>query len=712
MPWLTSRLLGAAALAQGRDLGGTLAAVPGSPPGPAPGDGPSLLGTVPTEVELRLEGLSLNDPVDGRAPWELPAALWAEVLPHPGLGPAVDGDRGGAGVDLVAARATRRRAGQLIVGGGVGRAAGTEGGRPDGAAYLGFAEARAELGGGGVWPVSVSVAAAPTRGAWQGDPTSLGAARGRRTSVLPLLGRADGQLGGWTLTGLGLLVHTRQSLGRAGKQGSILAPEEPSARRHSLTLVGLVARRPLGYAPAELILTGGLLASRRQERPLIGPEVQTDARRFTFSARVSGQGWLGGAHQLSAATGLEADGGARQAKGGAALASRQAGQLLLRGEASSYTPFFALDDCYRPVPALEVQAGLRAQKILLHRGGQSPAGLPGSDFSTSFLWAPRAGLSYRPLRGSRWGQSRLHVTAGRFGARLPLAPLLDVTAAPRFDIGNPGEDAALAGADLIAGRWSLSLAALERRMIHPVEDRFSPVDGQLELFGPVFARRRYRGLWAELRGELRGVRGALAVIRQSLRGNHLGWLDGSSGAARPASTEAFDTPASEVNRQGPLPLDRRHGLRLLVEHGRWVGPAWRVEGALAGRLDDGAPRSAQAPNPEGPLSRVHLVEAGSLGRTGAVAALDAALGVSWMRDGLKGTLRLEVLNVGNRRRALTRDPLYTDVAVTPVPGARAGAGLASAVDPDGSPVVPRARHDAPVARAEPLGLRLVLGLAL
>ena len=706
VPWLSPRRLGAASLAQDRDLGTALAGAPGSPPSPATGDGPWLLGTDPTETELRLEGFSLNDPVEGRAPWQLPVALWGDIHPHAGLGLGSDGDRGVAGVDLLAARARRRTSVSAQLGSGAGAGPGLRGGGPDDRVWTGFLEARAEaarMGGN----LRGSLTVAPTRGPWQADPATT-VARARRTTVLPALALIDGGLGSWRLSGVGLLAHERREHGRGGQ---IELAEQQQSRRQTLALTGLTARRPLGISgevPAELVLRAGLLSTRRSERPLAGASMRTTGRRLTLASELSAGGHLGGRHMLRAAAGLESDGAERWLEDGGLFASRRAGSFLRGAEASSITPWVALDERYFPLPSLEIAAGIRLSRVGLDAKADAGAGPPAPDrtFDSRFLVGPRASVVFTPLRG----RLRLHATGGRFGGRLPLAPLLDVTAAPPFGIDTPSEDAGMAGFDVRLWSASLSVAALERRLAHTAEDRFSPATGQLELFSAPYARRRYRALWAELRGDWRRFSGALVVLRSSSRGNHPGFLDAATSLPRPASSETFDTPAGELNREGPLPGDRRYGLRVLLEHGTWLTGALRLESAVRGRLDGGSPLDATALNPESPVSRVFLVERGSLGRTRAAAAVDLAMGLTGVRGGTAGWLRLEVMNVGNRRSVLARDATYTDLGVTPMAGARGRGALAGVVDGFGAAVAERAAFGTGVAWSEPLSARVVLGL--
>jgi hypothetical protein len=699
---------GLKAPAAGWDLTAALVAVPGTTPAAAPADGPVLAGTDPAEVQLQLAGLRLDDPADGRAPWELPASLFGAMVPALGLGPAADRPTGKAGVQLRAARAERASAGGRVTPGlaaGAGEAQGSE--RPRGVTVGGEVLAWASaVSTDGRW--RGTLAAAPVRGGWRADPTSVNGPRGRRLTVVPVLGRADVDAGPWSfaVTGLGATFARTH-----GRTGPVVVSGEPGRWSQRLGALAVDGRRPLAFSPwwtSELTLHGGLAGWWRAQHDALGDEVDTRASRATLAAGASTAGTLGGRHWLRASAGLEAERARRT--GGAG--TRQADAAVTRARASSLSPFVGADERYAPVPWLELEAGLRLQTVRLEGRGERAAGdTLVRSFRTRGLLAPRFALALRPppVR-ARW-HTRLEIVAGRFPGPVPLAPLLGGAAAPRFGLGTPAEDAALASAEVGTAAVRLGVTAVARRAVHVVEDRFSPADGQLELFEPSGLRRRYRALGASLSGRTGHWRTAAALTRSSLRGNHDGATDTVLGLPRPGATGAWDTRALEANREGPLVYDRPWSARLLVEHARPVAPGYRLALVIAGRLDSGTPLSARGRSADSGEGEVFLVERGSLGRTGTVTAVDAGAALAWAAPGRRTaltTVALQVANLGNQRPVIARDGIYTRAAAAPIAGGRGRADLGRVTDAAGGPITPQPAFGNPVAWAEPPSLRLSL----
>ncbi len=686
-----------AAPARDRDLRTGLAALPGTALPATPVDGPVLLGTDPAEAQLRLDGFLVNDPVYGRPPWELPSTLFAAVTPSFGMGETVLRESGLAGVDLASRRAERRLHGEVALGGGMaapaGETQGTE--RPRGwsaqalgDAAVGSVQADGRLRG--------HLALAPGQTPYEADPESVLAMRGRRARTVPVLGRADGEAGGWELGLLGLGSFDRWSFGRAGR---ILPSDEPTARTRRLVLLGGTARRPARTGPGELVLQAGLLSSAaRTERPA-DVVSRTEGSRATFSVRASGEGTLYGWHGFGIGAGADLAWARRPSR----EPGRQAGVVLTDARASSQTPWLAFDERYRPGPAVEVGLGLRLEKSLFsaHAQPQGAAAVE-RDFGTGLLIAPRLSACFLPIGGS------VCVTAGRFGAALPLFPLLDTTAAPRAGVDAPAEDAALAEARGSVGPVALALFGLHRQTAHVVEDRFSPVDGTLELHQPPGARRRMQALGAT--AVLQGVhtRAGVGMMLSRLTGNHVGYLDANSGQVRPAATAAWDGLDSSVNADGSLPFDRPFSARVLLQHRRALG-GFELALLALGRWDAGTPLSALGRSPVSGIGQVFLVQRGTLGRTSSVAGLDLAVQATRPVAGTRVHLALEGFNVTHNRPVVARDQIYTDLAVAPLPGSSGRAPLGQLMDASGNIVTARPTFGNPLAWAEPLLLRLRLG---
>ena len=223
---------GPAGRGRGRDLRTALVALPGVAAPGVPADGPVLLGADPAEAQLRVDGFLLNDPIDGRAPWELPTILFAAASPTFGLDETGARGSGLARVELSSRRAERATEGGLSVAGALAAPAGEAQGaeRPTGWSQGGSAEltAGAVRAGG---RLRGHLATAPGWLPFESDPESVTAMRGRRARNVPWLARADAEADGWELGLLGLGSHDRWSYGRAGR---IVPPRDPTARARDL----------------------------------------------------------------------------------------------------------------------------------------------------------------------------------------------------------------------------------------------------------------------------------------------------------------------------------------------------------------------------------------------------------------------------------------------------------------------------------------------
>jgi hypothetical protein len=688
-------------MARGRDLRGALLALPGTAGPAAPLDGPALLGSEPAETAVRLDGFLLNDPVDGRAPWTLPVGLFAGVTPALGLGPAGLRPSGTGEVALLSPRPERRLQAALAVSAGLAAAAGEAQGAERPSGRSGAAASLASLGvvreGGGL---RGQLALAPGQGPYEADPESVSAMRGRRPLAVPWLARGEGDGGAWNVAALGVGSFERWAHGRAAR---IAAPRDPRSARRDFWLLGATARRGAARGPGELVLESSLLRSSRETRFQGDAPAPTTATRWSLAARVSTDGRLLGWHLLTMAAGLDRAAARRVGS----EPSRQAGLSIASARASSLSPWVAFDEHYRPLAGIELELGLRLEKSQFQAHAE-PEMQPAVDrsFGSGLLIAPRAQACHH-LEG---GSSRLCLLAGRFGAGLPLAPLLDATGAPPGSVDAPAEDAALALGELRWGPVGLSLLAYHRRTAVVIEDRFSPINGRIELHQPASARRRLQAAVASVSVQGTRTRAGAALLASRLEGNQAGFVDGGTGQLRPAATGAWDTSSWAVNASGPLPGHRPWSARVLLEHQRPLG-AYQIEASLLGRWDAGRPRSALGRSPESGPGQVFLVQRGSLGETSGVGGLDLLLRLSRPLAGGRVWLALEAYNLTNHRPVVARDPLYTDAAVAAPEGARGRAALAGILDGEGNPVPARPAFDSPVAWAEPLLVWSTVGVA-
>jgi hypothetical protein len=361
-----------------------------------------------------------------------------------------------------------------------------------------------------------------------------------------------------------------------------------------------------------------------------------------------------------------------------------------------------VDDRYAPARFLELELGLRVLGMWGEGSSDRMGGPRAVSLSNDVLLAPRLGARLS-------GESvAAFAGAGRFAAPVPLEPLLTVTdSSEEGRLTLPHEDAILLGAELRRGPFTFALTGTERRTRAVVEDRFSPLTGQLMPTSPRNIERRYRALTAQVGGTIGPWAGSAAYTVSALRGAYLGYADPGAGAVRPGATAAFDTPEVEINRSGPLPLDRRHAARLALERqGRWR--ELDLRGGLTGRLDQGTPQSALARSATSGPGELFLLPRGSLGRTPWLVDADAVLAATQRRGNLRLTLALEAFNLVNARPVLARQEVFTDRIALPM----AGQGLGNVRSPTGELISASERFLTSAAHAEPLLVRFMLTIEL
>jgi hypothetical protein len=693
---------GALLLVRERDLGGLVELLPAGAPSAPAALGPGLAGMGAGEIEVSLDGLiDLRDPVDATAPLELPLALLGaadarHTWPAPGaLGDVVAGEaRGGAALFLT----SRGRAGARLVARTGGALAAPSGGPRAGAGFV-EVEANHLLGDRHRNGAHLRLALAPRWNEPGLDPAAP-AGEGRRVrQVLPALARAAMAWRGWELEAVGLATRLRDDHEPPGR----IAPL--AARAHhvrSLLALGAEARRPFGGGgPAVVALSASGLWTASELLDRGGQTVVTDGRRLAVGARVQTAGEVLGKHVARAAFGVALAHAERRGllfgrSAGDAAASPASG-----ASASGTDPFAVLDDRWRPWPWIELELGLGVSSSAA-RGERTRGGVASAiALGTRPLVAPRLGLRLVHRRSG----SGLFAAAGRFGAPLPLEPLLETgegNSAGALTI--PHEDAALAGLELRRPWAVVALTAVERRTRALIEDRFSPLTGQLTLVNPANVSRRWRALslQAALMGERTLV--GLSYTLASLSGAYAGYADPGAAAVRPGSTATFDAPEVDVNRGGPLPLDRRHTVRLgAAGRGRWR-QHW-LAAAAVGRLDDGVPVTAVGRSALSGAGQSFLVPRGSLGRTPWRPALDLGVSAARVLGSRRLTVAVEAFNVTAARPAIARHQAYTDEVAIPVPGATREM-LGATIGPTGETVRPAPDFLRDAALAEPLLVRL------
>ncbi len=677
-------LVGAEALRalRQRTLEYALVGLPGTaPPTPATG-GVTVAGLGAAEIPVYFDGFRLNDPLTGAIPLALSPVMY-----------------GGAFVtDLAAPRLSLQAptyAGEsttLNLGGGLVTAArGANGNdRPSGATSTGTLEVAADRRGFG-GRVRGTVRAVANVEPWTADPGSATAPRGHRVSSVPVLAQGELALAGWQMRGTALVLISNTDFGRSDR---VVAAGQPVKLHTEAGLYGVTARRQLRPGASDLSLAVGLVHSLRQLTPTVVDRVEDEGLRGSVASTLGLGGSLAGQHRLSLTAAFDWETGERRGR----MPGREAALPPSHAEVSGLHPSLIVAERYRPAPWLLLEGTLE----VAHASYQATArGDASGDTSRSYgldlLWAPQAGLTLGPVGKLPTGVYSLQARAGRTGTRLPLAAVLGAPEEPRGELRHPAEDTVALGGQFhtILGThiFQAALWAHARRLGGVVEDRFNPSTGRLQLVSPSDARRDYRALSASALLASEPVWFVIAGILQRLEGNYAGFTDPATGQLRPAGTGAFDGPDVLANRDGPLPADRPYGLRATV-NAHWDWPQTSLHATLRGRLDAGTPLSATGRSVTSGEGQVYLLPSGSVGRTRAVASLDAGVGVRRVLSGRAAvTLALEGFNLTQRRSVVARDARLTDAVLGQTPTSL--------------PTFQQA-----VAYAEPLLLRLMLGLEL
>lgn len=685
------------AISRTGDLADAMCAVPGTAPLAAPAIAPVVFGTGPGELPVFFEGFSLADPIDGHAPFELPVAIFGRAqVAGPGA-PTLSlsapfAERAGARLMVGAMGAASARGA-----GGIARPRGVSGG------------AAVELGAttvSGDGSARLAVVAAPLVEPWRTDPGAVADPRGARLASLPISAWGSVERAGWVFAGGGIAALGRTKLGRASR---LEVAETPSAEDHSTVLVGLHARRQLSPGRNELDIGAGLFRSSRDEDHADGSARTSRGLRGSLGGDLRLAFHGGGAHEMTARLGSDFESVAAR---GFALTGRSE-PAIVHATGHVFRPELVLAERYAPVPSLSFELGARGALAAYTGDVTDSSGLASArDFTPKVFLGPWARVAWNEALSSTTNLG-LAFEGGRTETRLPLGAVLGASAAPVGSAVTPYQDHVQAVVSLTHGRANLRLGGAFRRLGAIVEDRFAPATGLPELYGPNdvvgdTATRTYRALFAGVDWTAAAAQVGLSAVVARQSGNHFGFIDESTGALRPAATNAFDGPDVAANRAGPSPYDRRYGLRAYLEGrlGQVAGFEW--SGAMRGRLDDGVPRSAVARSATSGEGAVFLIERGSYGRTSPLISFDA--GVAARRQVGRTTYfvaRLEGFGVAANHPAVARNPRASDALIAPMPGARGSDGLATALPTGRNP-----DFDHALAYAEPLLVRLTLGLEL
>jgi hypothetical protein len=200
-------------------------------------------------------------------------------------------------------------------------------------------------------------------------------------------------------------------------------------------------------------------------------------------------------------------------------------------------------------------------------------------------------------------------------------------------------------------------------------DREHPNDGPTIVGNPAGATRTYQAL--QFTANKRFARrwflaGSYTLSR--LRGNYVGLYDADNNQLNPNQSTQYDAPGIMVNRNGPLPNDRPHLIRLDGYYTQPFGHSSLTAGlGFVGR--SGQPLNALGGFQATADNDSYILPRGSMGRTPFVTRFDLHLAY---RRSVLGRLSAEVFfdifNLFNQRTVLTQDQVYTADQVTPISG--------------------------------------------
>jgi len=312
--------------------------------------------------------------------------------------------------------------------------------------------------------------------------------------------------------------------------------------------------------------------------------------------------------------------------------------------------------------------------------------------------APRVGVIFDP---SKEGRSKIFAHYGRYYESIPMAlsdrgfgglgTLISAGSGPSLADAVPKQvltgdmltvqnglkgsynDEIVVGGqyevvrDLVAG-----VTFIDRWLGRAIEDTYDPNNpggGPTVLANPAGATRTYQAV--QLTANKRFARRwflASSYTWSRLRGNYVGLYSADNDQHDPNQSTQFDALGIMVNRNGPLPNDRPHLIRL---DGYYTRPL--VHSSLTAGLGF-VGRSGQPLNALGSFqgpgdNDSFILPRGSMGRTPFVTRFDLHLAY---RRSLPGKLSaeafLDIFNLFNQRTVLTQDQMYTADYATPIAG--------------------------------------------
>jgi hypothetical protein len=247
------------------------------------------------------------------------------------------------------------------------------------------------------------------------------------------------------------------------------------------------------------------------------------------------------------------------------------------------------------------------------------------------------------------------------------------------EIKPPSVDEMVLGAEYEIVQSRIGISYTRRRLNEIIEDMSRDEANSYFLGNPG------RGIARDFPRPRRDYDAVTLAFSRAFQDNWLGqasytlsWLNGNySGLFRPESehldpniTSDFDLISILPNRNGPLPGDRRHQIKLFGAKD-WPLGAHHLLTGIGWRTSSGAPTNYLGSHPVYGPDEVFILERGSGERLPWTHSLDVRVGYTFaFTQHYNLTAMLDVFNLLNFQADILRDERYTSSDVLPVSGAK------------------------------------------
>jgi hypothetical protein len=290
-----------------------------------------------------------------------------------------------------------------------------------------------------------------------------------------------------------------------------------------------------------------------------------------------------------------------------------------------------------------------------------------------------------------------------------------------YTFANPGSPAQPSQLDALRARASAAQTAASQAMAagnmqlgdeyHALASQLASAADSLPLAATLPAPKRdYNALTLSVRRSSPRTLVQASYTYARTIGNYPGLYDGVTGQLDPNISQLYDLPETMQGREGPLPTDAPHQLKLDGAYAFSLGEKGRLilGGALSAR--SGAPRYVLAMNQTFGDAENFLLPAGSGGRNDVVLSVDLQMTYT-RRLAARAELQvfLAVFNATASEAVTSRDDVYTKDFAQPVVGGNMK-DLAHLKNTEGLVAKPSETYGLPTAYQAPLATRLGLRL--